>query len=111
MGTVIGKKEKSISERLNVPILTVLILKDGKSYMAKCVELDLVTEMDNPEKALKAIVEMIREYAQDYKKREELFAKSPNRAHHKPYIDEIIKCKDLWEIYELIKVQYGYLHV
>ena len=111
MNSAIDKKEKSLSERLNIPILTVLILKDGKSYMAKCVELDLVTEMDSPEKALKAIVEMIKEYAQDYKEREELFVKSSNRAHHKPYIDEIVKCKNLWEIYELIKVQYGYLHV
>jgi hypothetical protein len=31
------------------------------------------------------------------------------RAHHKPYIEEVLKCKDLWEIYRLIKVQYGYI--
>lgn len=79
--------------------------------MAKCVELDLVTEMDTPEEALKAIVEMIKEYSEDYKKREELFIKSPNRRHHKPYVEEVLKCKDLWDIYQLIKVQYGYIYL
>ncbi len=54
--------------------------------MAKCPELDLVTEMDTPAEALQAMVEMIREYAEDYRAREELFAASPNRAHHKPYV-------------------------
>jgi hypothetical protein len=103
--------KKIAVEKISVPILTVFIFKDDERYMAKCIELDLITEMDNPEEALKAIVEMIKEYAEDYKKREELFIKSPNRAHHKPYIDEILKCKNLWEIYQLIKVQYGYVYL
>jgi len=98
-----------LEEKVGIPILTVFILKDEERYMAKCIELDLVTEMDTPEEALRAIVEMIKEYAEDYKKREELFMKSSNRAHHKPYIEEVLKCKDLWEIYRLIKVQYGYI--
>lgn len=98
-------------EKIRVPILTIFILKDEERYMAKCVELDLVTEMDTPEEALKAIVEMIKEYSEDYKKREELFIKSPNRRHHKPYVEEVLKCKDLWDIYQLIKVQYGYIYL
>jgi len=100
---------KILEEKVGIPILTVFILKDEERYMAKCIELDLVTEMDTPEEALRAIVEMIKEYAEDYKEREELFIKSSNRAHHKPYIEEVLKCKDLWEIYSLIKVQYGYI--
>ncbi|MBM4053813.1 MAG: hypothetical protein FJ264_03890 [Planctomycetes bacterium] len=31
-----------------------------------------------------------------------MFIKSPNRFHHKPYVDKILECKDKWELYELI---------
>jgi len=70
--------------------------------MAKCSELDLVTEMDSKEEALEAMVESIRGYAEDYKAREDVYLRSPNRAHHKPYIDSIIACGDesgnLWNL-------------
>ncbi len=92
-------------------LLTVLIVKDNGRCMAKCPELDLVTEMDTKEEALEAIVELIREYAEDYKAREEIYLKSPNRAHHKPYIDKITACQDEWEIMELIGIRYGHLHL
>lgn len=92
-------------------LLTVLIIKDGDRYMAKCPELDLVTEMDSKEQALQAMVEMIREYAEDYKAQEEMYLNSPNRAHHKPYIDKIVTCKNEWEVMELIGVKYGHLHI
>jgi len=92
-------------------LLTVLIVKDNGRCMAKCPELDLVTEMDTKEEALKAIVELIREYAEDYKAGEEISLKSPNRAHHKPYIDKIIACQDEWELMELIGTRYGHLHL
>ena len=85
-------------------LLTVLIVKDNGRCMAKCPELDLVTEMDTKEEALKAIVELIKEYAEDYKAREEIYLESPNRAHHKPYIDKITACQDEWEVMELIEV-------
>jgi hypothetical protein len=39
-----------------VSILTIFIAKDDENYMAKCPELDLVTEMNTKEEALKAIV-------------------------------------------------------
>ena len=94
-----------------ISLLTVLIIKDNSRYMAKCPELDLVTEMDTTEEALRAMVEIIREYAEDYKAREEIFLQSPNRAHHKPYIDRIAACKDEWELIELIGVRYGHLHL
>jgi hypothetical protein len=41
------------------PMLTVLLVKDAGRFMAKCTELDLVTEMDSSQAALQAIVEMI----------------------------------------------------
>lgn len=64
--------------------------------MARCVELDLVTEMDTPHEALQAMVEMVGEYAEDYKKKQDIYIRSPNRAHHKPYVDRISACKDKW---------------
>ena len=92
-------------------LLTVLIAKDDGRYMARCPELDLVTEMDTKEEALEVIVELIREYAEDYKAREGIYLKSPNRAHHKPYVDKIIACQDEWELMELIGVRYGHLYL
>jgi len=41
-----------------VSLLNVFIVKDDEAYMAKCPELDLVTEMDTKEQALKAMVEI-----------------------------------------------------
>jgi len=93
------------------PLLTVLLIQDAGRFMAKCVELDLVTEMDTPHKALQAMVEMIREYAEDYRAREEVFAASPNRAHHKPYVDRVLACRDEWELWELIAIRHGRLHL
>jgi len=102
-----------MAERLitNVSLLTVFIIKDDERYMAKCPELDLVTEMDDREDALMAIVEMIKEYAEDYKEREDIYLRSPNRAHHKPYVDRVMACQDEWEVMELIEVHYGRLLV
>ena len=92
-------------------VLTIFIAKDDESYMAKCPELDLITEMNTKEEALKAIVEMIVEYAEDYKSNEDMYVRSPNRAHHKPYIDAILACNDEWELMELLEVRYAHLHL
>jgi predicted RNase H-like HicB family nuclease len=94
-----------------VSLLTIFIAKDDESYMAKCPELDLITEMNTKEEALKAIVEMIVEYAEDYKSNEYMYVRSPNRAHHKPYIDAILACNDEWELMELLEVRYAHLHL
>jgi len=93
------------------PLLTVLLVKDDGRFMAKCIELDLVTEMDTPDSALKAIAEMIGEYAEDYQAREPLFLSSRNRAHHKPYIDRILACRNDWELWELIEVRHARLYL
>ncbi|HIE30109.1 TPA: hypothetical protein EYP66_22825 [Candidatus Poribacteria bacterium] len=49
--------------------------------------------MDRPQDALENLFEMIKEYAIDYQTRWELFSKSPNRAHHRPYIEKILQCQ------------------
>jgi predicted RNase H-like HicB family nuclease len=90
--------ENSATIITGIAFLTVFIVRDNGSYMAKCPELDLVTEMDSKEDALKAIVEMIMEYAEDYKAQEEIYLRSPNRSHHKSYIDAVIACRDEWTL-------------
>lgn len=110
------EKAKRVEEKVlefiqHIPMLNVYIIKDNGRYMAKCPELDLITEMDTHEAALNAILEMLKEYAEDYRSREEIFIKSPNRGHHKPYVDKILECKDKWELYELIIVKYGHIHI
>ncbi len=93
------------------PILTILLIQDAGRIMVKCPELDLVTEMDTPQEALRAMIEMIQEYAEDYRAREKIFTASPNRAHHKPYIDRVLACRDEWELWELIEIRHGHLHL
>jgi len=41
------------------PLLTVVIFPNSGRYVAKCIELDLITEMDTLEGAIRAMVEMI----------------------------------------------------
>ena len=98
-------------ETTRPPLLTVYILRDDGRFMAKCPELDLVTEMDTREEVLDGIVEMIKEYAEDYHSRMEKFSRSPNRAHHKPYVEMIVACKTKWELLELLNVKYGHVYL
>ncbi|MEK7474267.1 MAG: hypothetical protein AAB152_01415 [Candidatus Coatesbacteria bacterium] len=94
-----------------VPLLTLLVAKDNGRFMARCPELDLVTEMDRQEETIQAMIEMIREYAEDYTRRIKEFATSPNRAHHRPYVDRIAACENEWAVRELIEVRFGRVHV
>ena len=91
--------------------LTVLIVKDNGRFMAHCPILDLVTEMNTAEESLDALLEMMSEYAHDYKKDLKRYYASPNRAHHKPYIEKILSCKNEWELKELIEIRHGHLHL
>ena len=91
--------------------LTIILAKDADKYCAYCPELDLVTEMSTSEEALEDIVGAMRDYAEEYLKEFELYSRSPNRAHHLPYIKAIASCKDDWDIKMLIEVQYGLVHI
>ena len=104
-------KTLGLPVKIQLPVLEVIILKDEDRYCAKCPQLDLVTEMDTPEKAFNTLLEMIQEYANDYLKRKNAFLKSPNRFHHYPYALQIARCKSEWELRELIEVRYGSLHL
>ena len=91
--------------------LTVILARDEGSYCAYCPELDLVTEMATSEEALEDMVEAIKDYAEEYITELEVYANSPNRAHHRPYIKAIASCKTSWEIKMLLEVQYGLVHI
>ena len=97
----------SVSEKR----LTVLVAKEGGKYCAFCPELDLVTELDSLQEAIQDITEAIRDYAQEYLEDISIYSKSPNRAHHLPYIKDIASCKDNWELMNLIEVRYGRLQL
>jgi antitoxin YefM len=91
--------------------LTVILARDEDGYCAYCPELDLVTEMAASEEALEDMIESIKDYAEEYMTDFDLYANSPNRAHHLPYIRAIIACKTDWEIKMLLEVQYGLIHI
>jgi predicted RNase H-like HicB family nuclease len=106
-------RRKSVSPRLIVaePILTVLVAPDDGEYTAYCPELVVATSRRTPEAAVKELLELLREYAEDYKTDLETFARSPNRAHHLPYIERIVMCRSEWERRQLVAVKYGDVHL
>lgn len=91
--------------------LSVLLVKDEEKYGAFCPELDLVTEMNTPEEAVDDVIKAIKDYADEYINELELYSKSPNRAHHLPYVEAIKACKTDWDIRMLIEIKHGSIHV
>lgn len=69
-------------------LTAILEPSDGK-YVVVCPELDLATEGDTPEAAFDDLLEMVMDYAEQYRKELDRFAKSPNRAAHAPFIKAI----------------------
>ncbi len=105
------EKEKLPRITVSEKKLTILIAKEGKRYCAFCPELDLVAELDTLPETVQDIIEAIRDYAREYLENISLYSKSPNRAHHLPYIKDIASCKDDWELMNLIEVRYGRLQL
>lgn len=71
-------------------------------YVAACPELDLAVAGDREEDAVEDLVEAIKEYAQDYLERLDLFAGSPNRGTHLPLILLIASCVSNADIRRLL---------
>ena len=91
--------------------LSILLARDKKKYCAYCPELDLATEMDNLEEAIEDLLESMVDYAEEYLEEKDLYTKSPNRAHHLPYVEAIRACRDEWELRTLIEIKHGFLHL
>ncbi|MFA0766613.1 MAG: hypothetical protein BDTLLHRC_001566 [Candidatus Fervidibacter sp.] len=100
---------RQIEPRLIVaePILTILVARDGDEYTAYCPELDIAAAMETPDEAVKVVLALMREYAEDYLSDLEAYARSPNRAHHLPYVRRIATCRDEWQLRQLVAVKYG----
>ena len=69
--------------------LTAIIEPSDKAFVALCPELDLATEGDTPEAALRDLIDMTLDYSEQYMAEFERFSKSPNRAGHAPYIQAL----------------------
>lgn len=93
------------------PHLTVLMAKSDGAYCAKCPELDLVTQLPTAEAALEDLLEAMREYAVEYLQERHRYQASPNRAHHRPYVEAIAACKTEWDLRALIEIRHGFIHV
>lgn len=91
--------------------LTVLVAPDDDQYTAYCPDLDLAVASDSPEQAVVELLEAMREYAEDYLGDLSTFSRSPNRAHHLPYVKVIAACESEWELRRLVAVRYGQIHV
>ena len=91
--------------------LAVLIAMDGEKFCAYCPELDITTEMNTYDEAVEDMIDAIKDYADEYAAELSLYSKSPNRAHHLPYIEAIKSCKSDWELRMLIEIKHGLVHV
>ncbi len=91
--------------------LSLLLAKDKESYCAYCPELDIVAEMDTLEKTVEDMIEAIKDYANEYLNDYDLYSKSPNRAHHLPYIRAIEACQTDWDLRMLMEIKHGIIHV
>jgi hypothetical protein len=62
---------------------------------------DLLIHGDGPSlfAALQDLAENLLDYAADYFKRVDFFARSQNRKDHYPYLRRIVDCNDLRQIY------------
>ncbi len=92
-------------------VLTILLAKDEGNYCAYCPELDIVSEMENPEIVIEDMIEAIKEYSEEYMQNIELYTKSPNRAHHLPYVQTISNCKNDWELRMLMEIKHGFIQL
>jgi hypothetical protein len=91
--------------------LTVILALDGDQYCAYCPEMDLTTEMPTPEEAVEDILEAMQDYAAEYLGELDLYRKSPNRAHHLPYVRAVAACRDPWDLRMLVEILHGRIHL
>ena len=106
-------KERTKQFRILVPErrLTVLVARDERKYCAYCPELDLAAELETLDETIEDLLEAMQDYAEEYLAERDLYARSPNRAHHLPYVEAIAACKDRWELRTLVEIKHGLLQL
>lgn len=75
-----------------------IVKPDDGQYMAYCPELDIVTTLDTKEEAIEDLIDAIKEYSERYMREFELYANSPNRAKHLPYVLAVLFCENDEEV-------------
>jgi len=96
---------------LRGPLISLILARDNNMICAFCPELDIITEMPTEEEALIDVLDAIRDYAREYKSSFKSYRKSPNRAHHWPYVKAILKTKNNWGLRKLLDIRYGDIHL
>jgi len=107
--TVYAKRKPTLVTR--GPLISIIMAKDNDMICAFCPELDIVSEMRSAELALCDLLEALQDYAHEYNKNYKLYRKSPNRGHHWPYIQAILKTKNNWDLRKLLDIRYGDIHL
>lgn len=81
-----------------------IITEDDNSITLTIDELEIYANADTLEKAIQEIIKDLKEYAQDYVQRSQLFLHSPNRRAHFPYVLRIMLCDNDEEIRDLLEL-------
>lgn len=80
------------------------IAEDDGSIILALDEIELYVNADTTEKAIEELIQDIKNYAQDYIQRPQLFLNAPNRRSHFPYILRVLLCDNDDEIKSLLEV-------
>lgn len=90
------------SHRFNVVVTTS---PDGA--VASLEALELWGSGETPEAAISDLASDLRQYAEDYYERIQLFLNSPNRRHHFPWVLRVLLCEQPDEVARLLEVSHA----
>ncbi len=80
----------------------ILHEEDGSITLALDT-LEMYVNAETPEKAIVDLIQDLKNYAQDYIDRSQLFLNAPNRRPHFPYVLRILLCENDEEIRSLLE--------
>lgn len=81
-----------------------VIAEDDKSITLTVNELEIYANANTMEEAVQELISDLKQYAQDYIQRSQLFLHSPNRRAHFPYVLRIMLCDNDDEIRDLLEL-------
>lgn len=83
----------------------VTVRNEADNAVATLEGLDLWGIGETPDAAISDLASDLRQYAEDYYQRSELFLNSPNRRHHFPWILRVLLCdrpEDVGKLFEVV---------
>lgn len=87
----------------NYTIKPEILHEDDGSVTLALDQLEMYANGKTIEEATKELVEDLKNYAQDYINRSQLFLNAPNRRSHFPYVLRILLCENDKEIRDLLE--------